>query len=91
MDFFEEWQLVDTDFEWMERASCKGLSTDIFFFDRGDPAPQIKRAKAVCSTCPVKGKCLKFAINNRIYYGYWGDMTSEARKEYARKNGINDY
>ena len=90
-NIFDEWALLNTDFEWMKQAACKGLPTDMLFFERGDGVTQTKKAMEVCSTCPVIKTCGEFAIENHIHYGFWGGMSHEMRKTHARKIGINDY
>ena len=32
-----------------------------------------KRAKLVCSGCPVRFECLAEALDNRIEWGVWGE------------------
>lgn len=91
MDFYDDWKLLNTDFEWMEDAACKGMPIDLFFFERGDGVTQSKKAKEICQDCPVIKECGRFAIENHIHYGFWGGMTHEARKAHAQKLGIHDY
>lgn len=55
---------------WRARAQCKG-STELFYSsERAD----MKRAKAVCGTCPVATQCLDTAITNREPAGVWGGV-----------------
>lgn len=41
------------------------------------------KARAACSDCMVRGRCLQFAIDNNIQIGIWGGETYWQRK--ARK------
>jgi WhiB family redox-sensing transcriptional regulator len=80
--------------EWHEEASCKGLDGDIFFPEV--PAGVNHRnlfneAKKICSTCPVKGRCLDFAmqmeVNDIRRFGVWGGLTPRERDTLGRKTG----
>jgi WhiB family redox-sensing transcriptional regulator len=85
MELFSEWMLNDTDDRFMKHAACKGLDRSMFFPERGANAV-IKKAKAVCASCPVQEDCLRFAMNNRIQFGVWGGTTAYQRiKRWSRK------
>jgi WhiB family redox-sensing transcriptional regulator len=51
----------------------------------GPEADKIEQAKTICSVCPVRAECLTWAIKNRQYFGIWGGMTEEERKEDRRR------
>jgi WhiB family redox-sensing transcriptional regulator len=44
-----------------------------------------KRAKLVCSGCPVRFECLAEALDNRIEWGVWGGMTERERRLLLRQ------
>ena len=73
----------DTDEEWKEQANCAKLHLslravyEIFFDDKYEVQ---KIAKSICATCPVKGKCLRYAVDNKIDYGIWGGMSARDRR-----------
>jgi WhiB family transcriptional regulator, redox-sensing transcriptional regulator len=74
-------------YDWMDRAACKGMDTNIWYCENphtvnGD------RAREVCHTCPVKGKCLEHAITHREPDGIWGGKTWRQRRRirFERKN-----
>lgn len=48
-------------------------------------AAEQKRARAVCSGCPVKYECLAEALDNRIEWGVWGGMTERERRHLLRQ------
>ena len=81
MDILNEWKLTNQQFDWMDEARCTGM-TDLFFPEVGDSGGSVEKAKAVCSTCPVKRECLDFALDNSFMYGIWGGMSSRQRKTY---------
>ena len=66
----EDWQLL---------AKCRGLN-DALFPEGKDQ----KRAKAICSGCPVRMECLAEALDNRIVWGFWGGLTERARRQVLR-------
>jgi len=63
--------------DWVGKASCKDVPTDLFFPHLGQSTIE---AKKVCETCPVRQPCLKYAIENKIPYGVWGGITVGSRK-----------
>lgn len=56
---------------------------DIFFpEEKGDHeyyTLQVKTAKAICAECPLKIKCLDYAVSARMQ-GIWGGTTDAERK-----------
>jgi WhiB family redox-sensing transcriptional regulator len=44
-----------------------------------------KRAKLVCSGCPVRLECLSEALDHRIEWGVWGGMTERERRALLRR------
>ena len=61
---------------WQDEAKCRIEDEETTkFFQRATE----KEAKRFCSTCPVKGDCLEYAL---VYdmYGVWGGMTYNERK-----------
>jgi WhiB family redox-sensing transcriptional regulator len=53
----------------------------MFFLPTGKSAAE---ARQVCSTCPVTGECLDYAIENHMVDGIWGGMTVKQRRRAAR-------
>lgn len=81
--------LVYEETPWKDEAKCRDLATDVFFAD-SDAPKRSTVAKMICSACPVREKCLDFAIRNCENYGVWGGTTATERKflrqEWLRKN-----
>lgn len=79
MEIVESWALKNRDYGWQDRAACVG-KTDMFFMDKKGYAQDLYReAKAICETCPVKGRCLKFSLDNEMQFGVWGGKTPGER------------
>jgi WhiB family transcriptional regulator, redox-sensing transcriptional regulator len=45
-----------------------------------------KRARLLCSGCPVRFECLAEALDNRIEWGIWGGMTERERRLLLRQH-----
>lgn len=75
---------------WMESALCGTLPTeeaDAIFFPHHPKGvtPDYRRAKAICTACPVRTSCLAYAIAHRIPEGVWGARTPGERKQMSRE------
>lgn len=70
---------------WVERASCRGIPTDMFYpvyvfhnvRERNPKAPHI--IQRICDACPVAGDCLSWALRHHEY-GIWGGTTEVQRR-----------
>jgi WhiB family redox-sensing transcriptional regulator len=64
--------------DWQERGACRGIDVELFF-------PVVEHeayeAKGVCSMCPVRARCLEFALAEGERFGIWGGYTTLERKE----------
>jgi WhiB family redox-sensing transcriptional regulator len=67
--------LEDED-NWRGRGACVSADPDLFFpiSSSGASRPQEERAKAVCTQCAVRAKCLDFALASRQVHGVWGGL-----------------
>lgn len=67
---------------WADRGSCAGRP-DLFYHRDDDPKKLRRRreeaAKRLCSGCPVKVECQRYAMENREPYGVWGGLTENER------------
>lgn len=64
----------------MERAACVGKDPELFFPSQGQ-WEQAARARAVCATCPVIGRCRDHAEALNPEFGIWaGESRPERRK-----------
>ncbi len=69
---------------WREAASCLDVPDDVTFFPTKEDLGAIVKAKAVCSTCPVSGECLTWAIETNQPDGVWGGHTPKERRRLRR-------
>lgn len=44
-------------------------------------------AKSICRSCPVRERCLDYALDNREPYGIWGALTERERRKLLAKKG----
>jgi WhiB family transcriptional regulator, redox-sensing transcriptional regulator len=74
--------IADTMAEWWSLAACQSADPDLFFpiSGTGPALGQAARAKAVCSACPVRCECLRYALDAGPLQGVWGGLTEEERR-----------
>ena len=70
-------------------ASCKGISTELFFPDNGinQFSDQIKTIHAMCAECPVRKACLTYALHVEVD-GIWAGTGVNQRRLLRRDLGI---
>lgn len=69
--------------EWQDAGICKTVDPEMFFEEvKGSDNPA---ARKVCEGCPVKVKCLQYALDNNEEFGVWGGLTPPSRHKFARK------
>jgi WhiB family transcriptional regulator, redox-sensing transcriptional regulator len=77
------------DVSWQARAACGGLAARLFFGPDGERPQEreIREAKAVtiCASCPVRARCLDYALRNSIKHGIWGGLNKEQRARERRR------
>lgn len=66
---------------WQGSARCVEVDPEIFFPERGGSS---KAARAVCSDCPVRLECLRYALANREQFGIWGGTSERERRRLRR-------
>jgi WhiB family transcriptional regulator, redox-sensing transcriptional regulator len=59
---------------WRESAACRQADPELFFpiSSIGRGAVEAQQAKAVCARCPVRPRCLDFALATGQEFGIWG-------------------
>jgi WhiB family transcriptional regulator, redox-sensing transcriptional regulator len=74
--------LVTPGMDWRSAAACRGCDPELFFpVSSTGPAieRQVTEAKAVCARCPVRAKCLDFALHTGQKHGVWGGLNEQER------------
>ncbi len=66
---------IGDDLSWASQGHCVGKDPDLFF---DSSASQVSAAKAICSDCPVRRRCLEFAVSGNET-GVWGGTTETER------------
>lgn len=75
---------------YMDKALCRpkvrpeGVT---WFSERGDSTPVVE-AKKVCMRCPVRERCLDYAVKHNERFRVWGGTTPEERKAIRRAAGL---
>lgn len=70
--------------DWQRQGSCWRIGYDLFFPDSKDDARgKIPKAKKICAECPVKQRCLLYALQTESHHGVWGGTTRSERKKIA--------
>jgi WhiB family redox-sensing transcriptional regulator len=66
---------------WWDLAACRSADPELFFPVTGTGAARahVARAKAVCARCPIRQRCLDYAINSHQAYGVWGGTSEDER------------
>lgn len=70
--------------DWIEDAACTGRDPEIWFPRRGDNSTAY--AKSICGECPVRIKCLNWALATERdawitgTYGIFGGLDPEERR-----------
>ena len=81
--------LREGDWDWQLSAACRGVDTATFYHPENERGPsrvrREMRAKSVCSSCPVVGNCLDWALRAREPYGVWGGLSVDEREALLSK------
>jgi WhiB family transcriptional regulator, redox-sensing transcriptional regulator len=67
---------------WRSRAACRGAGPEQFF-PEGVAGPALQaaaQAKRICSVCPVRARCLDWALVHGATIGIWGGRTEGERR-----------
>lgn len=78
---------------WMNNALCTDPTVDPeWFFPDGniDKSFEVKIALRICSECPVRLQCLKYAVENYPLDGIWGGLKPYQLKDLVNKRRHNE-
>ncbi|MFJ7947976.1 WhiB family transcriptional regulator [Streptomyces sp. NPDC096354] len=72
---------------WRMQAACRGEDPDLFFpiGSTGPALVQTEEAKAVCGGCPVRERCLEWAMEHGQDSGVWGGLGEAERRALKRR------
>jgi WhiB family redox-sensing transcriptional regulator len=45
----------------------------------------VEIARRICATCPVKERCLEYALTQRIDHGVWGGCSERERRRILKR------
>jgi WhiB family transcriptional regulator, redox-sensing transcriptional regulator len=67
---------------WQEEAACQDRPerfADADFYPENRRSPEAKLAKQLCSVCPIRLRCLDWALDNNERFGIWGGVDPKER------------
>ena len=67
----------DSDSAWMSTGNCRLHPPATFFPSDG---VGVDKARKICRDCPVMGRCLEYALEERIDHGVWGGCSERERR-----------
>jgi WhiB family redox-sensing transcriptional regulator len=67
--------------QWYSQALCAQTDPDAFYPEKGGSTAE---AKKICLRCPVKQKCLQWALDHDERFGIWGGLSDRERRRLAR-------
>jgi WhiB family transcriptional regulator, redox-sensing transcriptional regulator len=77
------------EYGWQWRGACRGEDSGLFFapshFEtKEEKEARERRAKTICSTCPVRVECLEYSLRTREPHGIWGGLNEAERRMVIR-------
>ena len=68
--------------DYWDEASCTSVDREIFFPEKAQKNQvHISQVKAICVACPIRTRCLQFALDEQQQYGIWGGLSYKERRE----------
>ena len=67
--------------DWYQQALCPQTDPGAFFPEQGGST---KEAKKICLGCPVRERCLQWALDNDERFGVWGGLSERERRRLKR-------
>ena len=71
--------------DWRDAASCRGICVETFYPLPNDQVTT-QRALTICSLCPVRTPCRRYALSRKERYGIWGGLTEQTREAIMRRS-----
>ncbi|MGY0489375.1 WhiB family transcriptional regulator [Streptomyces sp. WG-D5] len=77
-----------SDWEWQQRAACRGMNSATFFSPSGERGrarrEREESARRICGRCEVADTCAATALAHGETYGVWGGLTGDERRDGIR-------
>jgi WhiB family redox-sensing transcriptional regulator len=78
---------------WQQRAACRGEDSALFFapnyFEKKREKDEREaRAKTYCIRCPVRERCLEYALRIGEQHGIWGGLNEMERRALVRRRAL---
>lgn len=73
---------VKDELHWYEKAACRYTDINVFYPEANDSPLE---ALTLCSSCPVRTRCLAEALRRDDRYGIWGGLTPKQRIRIRRR------
>jgi WhiB family redox-sensing transcriptional regulator len=72
---------------WSMNAACRDADPELFFPIGDSVIAELQEAIAMqlCAICPVRPRCLRWAMDHEVISGVWGGTTEAERQ--ARRRG----
>ena len=70
-----------------ERASCRGLDTDMFYDHKTgleEKGLTLNHLRRICMSCPIQYDCLTIGVAHEPF-GFWGGLSEDERKHLHAK------
>jgi len=67
--------------KWMIEGLCSQTDPELFFPEKSRRGNEAKR---ICIGCPVREKCLSYALRNDERHGVWGGKSERERSKLSR-------
>ena len=77
------------DLTWQQNGACRTGDAADFYppmhnESKHERLARERRAKSICAACPVRRRCLEYAIAADERYGVWGGLTKDERRTLRR-------
>jgi WhiB family transcriptional regulator, redox-sensing transcriptional regulator len=74
--------VTSDDASWLALRKCRDMPVKTFF---PSDAAGVELARRICVGCPVRERCLEYALANRIDQGVWGGTSERQRRRLQRE------
>jgi WhiB family redox-sensing transcriptional regulator len=74
----------DNNPDWQKPGLCRNYPANWWFPERGSNRREIEKVKAICQDCPIRVKCLEYALHHAEKFGIWGGLSVDERNAIRR-------